>query len=130
MRVRILVEVVDDDGECVRKQTSAQVSEGILGAHKVVCESRSDLLGFVLQDVVSSAIAAVASPQAPKAALEEAISGRGPSGRREGGESNKLEKMLGLDIIERMDRMESRGAGGQRKMTPGDLALPQGGTRR
>lgn len=128
MRVRILVEVVDDDGECVRKQTSAQVSDGVLRAHKVVCESRSDLLGFVLRDVVSSALGAVASPKAPQAALEEAISGRGPAGRREGGSPNKLEKMLGLDIIEHMDKLG--GGHGERKMTPADLALPQRGTRR
>lgn len=127
MRVKILVEVIGDDGRKVRKQKSTEVPSAVLKSHSIVCESQDDLLGFILNDVVSSAIGAVSRPQAPQVALEEALMKPSSSGS---GSPNKLEAMLGLDIIDHMDGVEARKGGGQRKMTPGDLAIPQAGTRR
>ena len=130
MRVRVLVEVVDDDGQRIRKQSSTTVPPAIVKTHSVVSESREDLLRFVLNDVVSSALGAVSRPQAPQQALEEAITGRGSGARGAPGKANKLEEMLGLDIIEHMDGLEQRQGGGQRQRTPADLVRPQTGIRR
>jgi len=131
MRVRVLVEVIDDDGRRLRKQSSTEVPPAVVKTHRVVSESHDDLLRFVLNDVVSSALGAVSRPQAPQQALEEAIkTGGSRASRGAPGKANKLDEMLGLDIIEHMDGMEQRQGGGQRPKTPADLARPQTGIRR
>lgn len=130
MRVRVLVEVIDDNGQKIRKQSSTTVPPAVVKTHGVVSESREDLLRFVLNDVVSSALGAVSRPQAPQQALEEAIMGGGGSGVRGTGKPNKLEEMLGLDIIEHMDGIDQRQGGRQRQKTPADLVRPQTGIRR
>jgi len=128
VRVRILVEVIGDDGRTVRKQSAIIVPPAVVKTNSVVCESQDDILRFVLDDVVSSALGAVSRPQSPQVALEEALlKGGGASGS---GEPNKLEAMLGLDLIDHMDGIDSRKGGGRPQMTPSDLALPQTGTRR
>ena len=126
MRVRILVEVIDDDGRRMRKQSSTIVPPGVVKTHSVVSESEDDLLRFILNDVVSSGLGAVSRPQAPQQALEEALVRGSSSGGS--GQSNKLEKMLGLDIIDHMDAMEGGRSGSS--MTPASLAPPQTARRR
>jgi hypothetical protein len=126
--VRILVEVVGDSGRRVRKQKGIEVHPAVLREHMVVCEGEDELLSFVLDGVVSSALEPVSRAKPTAEALEEAIATGGPT--REGGGKSKLDSMLGLDIIEHMDGLEARQGGGQPRQTPGDLALPQTGTRR
>lgn len=110
MKLRVTVEVLDEEtGKWSRRRRELEVPPGVLNVHKALCENRRALRKFVADDVLSAALGAVAAPQSSARALDEQLRATEPGksfGVSGGGKPSKLESMLGLDVIDHMDRLE------------------------
>lgn len=114
MRLRVIVEVVDDETRSgTRRRKEVEVPSRVLNVHKVLCESRKELRAFVADDVMSSALSAVMGRQNNVDALSEALSpepirgnAHGQTSSRKG--ASKVEALLGLDVIEHMDGLDNQ----------------------
>lgn len=105
MRVRVLVELVDDQGERVgRKMRVIKVPPNRL---KLIESFQGEnAVNFILEEALTGAVGVFLAPTQNPAE----VSGLDPASAPK----NKLNEMLGLDIIEKLDRKD--GVGGSRPM--------------
>lgn len=114
MKVRVLVEVLGDGGEKVRRLQTVDVSPKAAKLY----ESFGSL-DFIAEDVMSGALAAVQSKAMPSAALDAQASlpGKDPG-------NTMLEDSLGLDIVENMLKKDGAGAAQSQPQFSGSVPVP------
>lgn len=110
MRLRIIIEVVDETRKGTRRRREIDVPDRVINVHKALCEGRRELRALVADDVMSAALKSVSGQQVDTEALSEALAGPSSGSHQQPlSGHNKLESFLGLDVIEHMDNLDSRG---------------------
>lgn len=116
MKIRVLVEVIEDNGRAMtRKMRQTSVSTKTLKLYEMM--GQDDMVDFLAEDVISGALKAVQPGSVQSQAVAEldtkpATDDAGqPTGR------TVMEEALGLDLIEHM--MKKDGAGQAKMLKPG-----------
>ena len=140
MKLRIMVEVTHQ-GKTDRKMKTIEVPEKTVKLHSMMCEDVSDLRSSIASDVLANAVSAVAGPAAQKLDPMAMTSGPPAPGKPKTAADKKLNEMLGLDLLEHIDKVDGRAPMGKapgqgmsqppRQAGPGfDHRPPPGGHRR
>ena len=140
MKLRILVEVTHQ-GKTERKMRTITVPDKTVKLHSMMCEDVSDLRSSIASDVLANAVSAVAGPAAQKLDPMAMTSGPPKAGKPQSAVDKKMNEMLGLDLLEHIDKVDGRAPMGKapgvgaphtpRQAGPGfDHRPPPGGFRR
>lgn len=120
MKVRIMVEVIENGRTVARKVRQTQVSEKAVKLYEVMDPEGGR--AFIAEDVISGALRTVEQGQQSQAT--EAILNSQPAVDEQGQPKGmtKLDEALGLDIMDHM--LKKDGAGAQQPQFPGAVPGP------
>lgn len=104
---------VTHQGKTERKMKTIEVPEKTVKLHSMMCEDVSDLRSSIASDVLSNAMSAVAGPAAQKLDPMSMTSGPPKAGKAQSAADKKLNEMLGLDLLEHIDKVDGRAPMGQ-----------------
>lgn len=108
MKVRVMVEVIEDCKTIKRKMRQTEVSKRALKLYEMM--NAEDIYDFLAEDVISGALKAVQDAASGKGT--EAILNSQPAVDEQGNDKGmtKLDEALGLDIMEHMLKKDGAGA--------------------
>lgn len=122
MKVRVLVEVIENGRTVARKVRQTEVSQKAVKLYEVMDpeESRS----FIAEDVISGALRTVEAGATSQ--MTETILKSQPAVDEQGNDKGmtKLDEALGLDIMDHMLKKDGAGAAQARPQMPGMVPGP------
>lgn len=110
MKLRVMVEVMDDDGSNkVRRLRTVEIPKKVLKLNGMLCESREELREQVAQDAVSKAMSTVTTPEAA-VGLSDIPATPTPSApaSARGKQDAAMNKAFGFDLMEHMDKVDGQ----------------------
>jgi len=122
MKVRVMVEVIENGRTVARKMRQTEVSQKAVKLYEVMDPNESR--DFIAEDVISGALRTVEQGQQTQAT--EAILKSQPAVDDQGNQKgmSKLDEALGLDIMEHMLKKDGAGAQQAQPQFPGAVPGP------